>query len=175
MFQFLTALTAFLALTFSFYNWTQSRRRTRRKLVNTIYYHTKCAIEDLQKRQKNNHVIQAKITNDNSYTPYLASSSADDLTYEHIIDVMEWLDEDGERAVSSYFHTQMVLSALGQSFDKEYVRGWTPDRKLELWKVYEKYQEETLKHAKETMKILEAHRFLKGANRRKTTLSPRSE
>lgn len=120
-------------------------------------------------------MIQEKIINDDSYTPYEISSSADDLTYEHIIDVMEWLDEDGERAVSSYFHTQMVLNALGQSFDKEYVRGWKPDRKLELWKVYEKYQEETLKHAKETMKVLESHRFLKGANRQKTNPSPRSE
>ena len=105
MFQFLTALTAFLALTFSFYNWTQSRRRTRRKLVNTIYYHTKCAIEALKKLQDNNQSIQEKIKNVNSYTPYVPLSSADDLTYEHIIEVMEWLDEDEEESVSSYFHT----------------------------------------------------------------------
>ena len=175
MFEFLTPVTAFSALILSFYNWTQSRRRTRRKLVDTIYYHTKYAIEAFQYQQKKNHLIQEKIKSNNSYTPYGAHSSADDLTYEHVIDVMEWLDEDGEKAVSSYFYTQMVLSALGQSFDKEFVRGWTPDRKLELWKVCEKYQEETLKYAKEAMKVLEAHRFLRRANRGKTNQSPGPE
>ena len=171
MFQFLTALTAFLALTFSFYNWTQSRRRTRRKLVNTIYYHTKCAIEALKKLQDNNQSIQEKIKNVNSYTPYVPLSSADYLTYEHIIEVMEWLDEDEEESVSSYFHTQMSLHAIAQSFDQEFVRGWPQDRKLELWNMYEKCQEETLKYAQETVKVLEKRRLLKRAKGRKPDTS----
>ena len=176
MFQFLTALTAFLALMFSFYNWTQSRRRKRRKLVNTVYYHTKYAVEALQDQQKNNHLIQEEIENDNSYTPYAGSSSADDLTYEHVIDVMECLDEDGERAVSSYFYNQTILNVLGQSFEKEFVRGWTKERKLKLWKKHEEYQKKTLKDAKETMKVLKKKpSFLTRANRRKTNPSPGPE
>ncbi len=128
MFEFLTPLTAFSALILSLYNWTQSRRWKRRKLVNTIYYHTKYAIEALRDQQKKNHLIQEKIKNNNSYTPYVPRSSADDLTYEHIIDVMEWLDEDGEKSVSSYFYTQMGLHALAQTFDTEFVRGWPQKR-----------------------------------------------
>ncbi len=171
MFEFLTPLTAFSALILSLYNWTQSRRWKRRKLVNTIYYHTKYAIEALRDQQKKNHLIQEKIKNNNSYTPYVPRSSADDLTYEHIIDVMEWLDEDGEKSVSSYFYTQMGLHALAQTFDTEFVRGWPQERKLQLWRFYEEYQRNTLKYAQRTHDILHNHRTLKRANKRKTTPS----
>ena len=155
-------------------DWIEARRlriRKRQKLVNTIYYHAKYAVEALKKLQKNNQSIQEKINNINSYTPYVPPSSADDLTYEHIIKVMEWLDEDGEESVSSYFHTQMSLHAIAQSFDQEFVRGWPQDRKLELWNMYEKCQEETLKYAQETVKVLEKHRLLKRANGRKPDTS----
>ena len=172
MFEFLTPFTAFSALILSFYNWTQARRRTRRKRFNTVYYHADQSVKFLLKQQKNNPSIQEKIKNDNSYTPYGVSSSNDDLTYEHIIDVMEWLSEDGEEAVSSYFHAQMTLRMLIQSFNTEFVRGWTPDRKLELWKVCEEYQAETLKCAEKATKVLKKHRFLKRANGRKTNPSP---
>ena len=176
MFEFLLPISASIvasfALLFSAYNLRQARRRTRRKLVNTVYYHVAQSVKFLLKQQKNNPLIQEKIKNDNSYTPYGVSSSNDDLTYEHIIDVMEWLSEDEKEAVSSYFHAQMALRMLIQSFNTEFVRGWTPDRKLELWKVCEEYQKETLKCAEKAKKFLEEHRFLKRANGRKTNPSP---
>lgn len=164
MSEFLTSLGIFVALLLSVYNLyssMQSHRRKRQKLVNTVYYHVRHAIDTLQEQQKGNKSIREKISNDSSYTPYVASSPADDLTYDHIIEVMEWLDEKGEEAVSFYFHAQMGLHALGKSFDLEFVRGWSPDRKLRLWEFFEEYQKNTLKYAGKAKNILEKHRFPK--------------
>ena len=88
---------------------------------------------------------------------------------------MEWLDEDGEKSVSSYFYTQMGLHALAQSFEKEFVRGWPQERKLQLWKIYEEFQGDTLKYAQLTHDILHKHRLLKRADRRKIDPSTKLE
>ncbi len=164
MSEFLTSLGIFVALLLSVYNLyssMQSRRRKRQKLVNIVYYHVRHAIDALQQQQKGNESIREKIRNDGSYTPYVAASPADDLTYDHIIEVMEWLDKKGEEAVSFYFHTQMGLHALGKGFDLEFVRGWPPDRKLRLWEIFEEYQKDTLKYAEKAKNILEEQRFPK--------------
>lgn len=163
--EFLTSLGIIVALFLSIYNFydtLRSHRKKRQKLVNTIYYHVIQAIDNLQNQEKGNQTIREKIDQMNStYTPFVARSPADDLTYEHIIEVMEWLNKDGEQAVSSYFHAQMALHALGQSFDLDFVRDWPQERKLRLWDAYVMFQAETLKYATKTKEILDRHPFLK--------------
>ena len=164
MSEILTSLGILMALLLSLYNLyslIQSSRRKRQKLVNTVYYHVRHAIDNLQEQQKGNKSIRENIRNDSSYTPYMPSTPTDDLTYDHIIEVMEWLDEKGEEAVSFYFHAQVGLHALGKSFELEFVRGWPPDRKLRLWGIFEKYQEDTLKYAEKAKNILDEQRFPK--------------
>ena len=158
MSEFLTTLGIIVALflsIYNFYNSILSHRRKRQKLINTVYYHVIHARESLQGQKKGNKSIRERIRNNNSYTPYAARSPADDLTYDHIIEVMEWLDEDGEKAVSSYFHAQMGLHALGQSFDLDFVRDWPQERKLQLWDAYVLYQANTLKYAEKAEDILQ--------------------
>ena len=165
MSETITSLGIIVALFLSIYNFydtIRSHRKKRQKLVNTVYYHVIQAIDSLQDQEKNNQIIREKIDQLKSpYTPFVAQSPADDLTYDHVIEVMEWLEEDGEEAVSSYFHAQMGLHALGQCFDLDFVQKWPQDRKLQLWDAYEKFQADTLKYAINTKKILDGHPFLK--------------
>ena len=143
----------------------RSNRRRRQKLVNAIFYHAELAVDLLEKQRSNNAAIEEKIRNDASYTPYVPVSTIDDLTYNQIIEVMEWLDWEGEKIVSSYFHSQMTLHASMQSFRSEYVRSWPSHRKLELWKFCEEAQKETLHYAIETRNLLDELRFRTRTNR----------
>ena len=89
------------------------------------------------------------------------SSPADDVTYDQIIEIMEWLDESEEEAVSSYFHNQVSLHAIAQSFDLEFVRNWHSDRKLRMWEGYEDYLVRTITYASETKRVLKPKRTLR--------------
>ena len=140
------------------YNSITSNRRRRRKLVNAIYHHAALAESTLKEQQKRLEEIEDKIGNEESYTPYVPRSPADDLTYDQIIEVMEWLDKSGEEAVSSYFHHQMGLHAIAQSFDLDFVRNWPSDRRLSMWKGYKYYLEKTIKYSSRTRSILESKR-----------------
>ena len=148
-------IMAGIAVMVLFLRWSSVRRR-KKKFVNAVYHHVDEAIDRLKDegREKINKTIRRKIENDKSYMPYIARSSADDLTYEHIIGVMEWLDEKGGKAVASYFYSQSSLHAVEESFGVEYVGSWLVDRKLELWNLYVSYQEETLKNAMAAEKAL---------------------
>ncbi len=115
----------------------------------------------MEGQAEKNETIRQKINADESYTPYVARSSSDDLTYEQIIEVMEWLDEEEEKSVASYFHSQSSLHAIAESLELEFVRSWPSDRKLQLWKTYEKYEENTLTYARETREVLKNKRFPK--------------
>lgn len=148
----------------------QSDRRRREKIVNVVYYHVRQALENLQSQEKGNQLIRDQINQgSNSYTPYVVKSPAGDLTYDHVIQVMEWLDKDGEIAVSRYFHAQMGLHAVGKSFDLDFVRGWPQERKMRLWHEFEKFQRDTLKYAEETKSILDDHKFIKRKHLQKTS------
>lgn len=161
-FKLLGIIVALILSVYNFYSSLRSHRIKRQKLVNTVYYHVIQAIDSLQNQEKGNQTIREKISQMNSsYTPFVARSPADDLTYDHIIEVMEWLDKDGEKAVSSYFHAQMGLHALGQSFDLDFVRDWPQERKLQLWDAYVMFQADTLRYARKTKEILDGHPFLK--------------
>lgn len=124
-----------------------------------VYYHVDLAIRTLQEQEKGNEAIREKIENDESYTPYLVRSPNDDLTYDHIIEVTEWLDAKGEEAVSSYFHSQLALHALAESFKLEFVRNWPPERKLRAWDAYERFRRDTIEHAGRTREALEERKL----------------
>ncbi len=134
----------------------RSERRRKQELVNAVYHHVDEAIDrlDNEEREKRNETIRQKIKSDESYTPYVVRSASDDLTYDHITGVMEWLDEQGEKAVASYFYSQSSLHATEESFDSDYVRSWPVVRKLQLWNLYVKYQEETLRNARAAREVL---------------------
>ena len=149
-------LVAVVALCLSLYNFAQSRRRKRRKLFS-VYYHAVMAIESIEAQQKNNQRIRKTIAEDDAYTPLIASvSSANELTYQQVLDVMEWLNQEEEEATLSYFHHQSDLHALGQSFNSDFVRNWSQERKLEMWAHLEEKMEETLRHACAVKALLRA-------------------
>ena len=159
-------LVSVAALCLSAYVFLESRGRRRRKLVNAIYHHATRAIEDLETLKDRNDSIREKIEQDESYTPHVVRSTADDLTYDQVIEVMELLDEREEAVVLSYFHQEAELHAYAASFDLEFVRRWPSDRKLALWKAYEKSGKDTLESATNTARILEDHQFPGRAFRR---------
>ena len=170
----LTPLIALTALGLSIYNLVRSDRRRRQKIVNAIFYHAQLAVDSLEKQRNNNAAIEEKIKTDASYTPYVPLSTIDDLTYNQIIEVMEWLDLEGEEIVSSYFHWQTTLHASMQSFHLEYVRSWPSHRKLGLWKFCEESQEKTLEYAIKTKNLLDDLRLRTPINRRKSRSAHRS-
>lgn len=156
--KLITPIIAGLAFLLSWYNFIRSSRARRRKLINAVYYHVDLAIRTLQEQEKGNEAIREKIENDESYTPYLVHSPNDDLTYDHVIEVMEWLDAKGEEAVSSYFHSQQALHALAESFKLEFVRNWPPERKLRAWDAYERFRRDTIEHARQAKEALEGEK-----------------
>lgn len=92
---------------------------------------------------------------DQFYTPYPVRSLNDDLTYDHIIEVMEWLDSrEEEETVLSYFYSQAFLHSLAGVFELEFVRGWPLVRKLAAWDVYEQAHAETAEFALAARRIL---------------------
>ena len=162
IFKFYPLIEKVLPVATFFLGWyiaVQNSRRRRRKLVNAVYYHVDLAIRSLQEQEKDNEAIREKFENDESYTPYLVRSPNDDLTYDHVIEVMEWLDPEGEEAVSSYFHSQQALHALAESFKLEFVRNWPPERKLRAWDAYERFRRDTIEHARRTEEALEERRL----------------
>lgn len=146
--------SATVTIIFIFYN----RKRKRRELIDAVYYHAQVAIETLEKQKGANKTIREKIKKDKSYAPYAAVSSANDITYDQVIGVMEWLkkqnkDEEKE-AILYYFHMQAALHATAMSFHLEFVREFSSERKKELWMAWEEYQRETLEYAYKTKSIL---------------------
>ena len=148
------------AFCLNLYNSITSSRRRRRKLVNAVYYHAVQAESTLKELLEHDGEIRHKIKNEESYTPHVPRSPADDLTYGQIMEVMEWLDECGEKAVSYYFHYQMGLHAIAQSFDLEFVRNWPPNRKLGMWNGYRYYLEKTILYADKSKCALKSKRLL---------------
>ena len=158
-----TALAAWVAVATFFWRVLQDgrlERRRRQELVSAVYHHIEKAIEYLSDEEvpKINEAIQAEIAKDSAYTPHIVRSADADLTYDHIIGVMEWLDDEGERAVANYFYTQSILNDIAASFGLEYVQGWPTERKLRLWKLYIGQQAETLAAAQYARTKLEEAR-----------------
>ena len=148
-------VVSFLAFGFSIYTYSQVRRSKRRKLINTIYHHADRTIEVSSAHQENSTNTRRLIENDPTYTPYtVITSSTDDLTYDQVIDALEWLKTEEEKAVISYFHSQSQLLALGQSFNYEIVRNLEQDRKLKLFGMFEQCNTETLDYARQVKKLL---------------------
>ena len=150
---------SFAALCLSAYIFLESRGRRRRKLVNAVYHHASKAVRDLETLKDRNDSIREKIEQDESYTPHVVRSTADDLTYDQVIEVMELLNEREEETVLSYFHHEAELHAFAESFDLEFVRGWPSGRKLALWQLFEKSQKDTLENATGTVRILKDRQF----------------
>lgn len=150
---------SFAALCLSAYIFLESRGRRRRKLVNAVYHHASKAVRDLETLKDRNDSIREKIEQDESYTPHVVRSTADDLTYDQVIEVMELLNEREEEIVLSYFHHEAELHAFAASFDLEFVRRWPSDRKFALWKAYEESTKDTLESATNTARILEDHQL----------------
>ena len=139
--------------------WTNRKARStrRRNLVNAVYHHATRAVQDLKEFKDNAASIREKIEKDDSYTPYAILSHPDDLTYDQVIEVMELLNEQDDKIILSYFHSESALHAHLQSFDSEFVRAWPRDRKMRLWEGCEKYQKETLASAREALRVLKTH------------------
>ncbi len=131
-------------------------RRRKQELVNATYHHVKKAITLLNHPNVPtvNASARADITNNPAYTPYIVISADADLTYNHIIGVMEWLDPQGEESVVDYFYEQSSLNAIAASFELEYVRNWPNTRKLKLFDLYVAQQESTLTAAKKAERVL---------------------
>lgn len=153
-------VVSFLAFGFSIYTYSQVRRSKRRKLINTIYHHADRTIQLAKAYKKAYRNARESLEKNPTYTPFaLMTSSTDDLTYDQVIDALEWLSEEKEEnAVLSYFHGQAVLLALGQSFNSEFVRSWDKDRKLNLLGILDKHTNETIRCAHEAKEFLDTKR-----------------
>jgi len=132
-------------------------RTKRRKLFDAIYYHILVTGDFLLEQPANNDKIRRRISERPDYTPYPAGSSADDLTYDLVIELLEVLDlTDGDaRIVLAYFHFQSIYHEIMARFDSDYVRSWTTERKLEMWDASVEYQAKTLAAARQAREVLE--------------------
>ena len=146
--------------------YTKGRRTTAR----AVYYHAKIAVRLFKKYLDSYGEIKRKITDEgSSFTPFVVESPSNDLRYEQIIEIMDWLDEkkewewlDGkkkeEEIVLGYYHQQMVFHATALSFNSEIVRScFSQKRKLALLESCKESAEEAICYAELTMKILESH------------------
>lgn len=134
-------------------------RTKRRKLFDAIYHPIRVTGEFLLEQPANNDKIRRRISENPDYTPYPAGSSADDLTYNLVIELLEVLnlaDEDAQ-IVLSYFHSQAIYHEIMAGFDSDYVRGWTTERKLEMWDAGMEYQTKTLESARRAQEVLQRH------------------
>ena len=156
MVEFTVALVAVLAFILSLYNFLHLRSTRRKKLINAVYHHVTLAEEHLENIGRKTEEVAQKIKTDESYLPYIPRSASDDLTYDHVIELMQWLNSrEQEETVLRYFHLQSNLHALAAGFELEFIRGWRLDRKLSMWKLFEEYRKSTLERAQEAKEILE--------------------
>lgn len=155
-------VTAFAALvaaaTFLWRVWQswQTEKSRKQALANAVYHHVEKAIDILDDPALSvgNAEVRAELETNADYTPYILRSADADLTYEHIIGVMEWLDYAGEKAVAKYFYDQSLLHSISESFGSEYVRSWPTERKLKLFDLHVEQVKETLASAKEEREAL---------------------
>ena len=117
MHEIFAVLISILALCLSIYSVWQPHRTKRKKLVNAAYYHVKLAVERLQDMDQQIETAREKIRADKSYKMHIARSNTDDLTYDHVIELMEWLNPDQEKIISDYFHAQSAMHGVAESFD----------------------------------------------------------
>ena len=150
----IAASVATLAFLFRVSQATLAEERRKQALANAVYHHVEKAIEVLEKFMPDNETTRAKMEDNAAYTPLFINSADDDLTYEHIIGVMEWLDAVGEKAVANYFYDQSTLISISEYFQTEYVRGWDQERRLGLFDIYVEQQQETLKSARGAQAVL---------------------
>lgn len=151
----LSLLVAAFALLLNWYNSGRAYGMNRRKIINAVYHHVNTAVCNLQEGKKKHSEIRKRIQTAQPYTPYLVRSPNDDLTYDHIIKIMEWLDSrEEEDAVLSYFHSQALLHSLAGVFELELVGGWPLERKLAAWGMYEQVHAETVGAALAARRIL---------------------
>ena len=151
----LSLLVAVLSLLLNWYNISRVYGMNRRKIINAVYHHVNKAVCNLQEGEKGHSIVRERMKTDQFYTPYLVRSPDDDLTYDHIIEVMEWLDSrEEEETVLSYFYSQELLHSLAGVFELEFVKGWPLRRKLEAWSVYEQTHAETTEFALAARRIL---------------------
>ena len=68
--------------------------------------------------------------------------------YHHVDEPIDRLDNEEREKRNETIH------ATEESFDSDYVRSWPVVRKLQLWNLYVKYQEETLRNARAAREVL---------------------
>ena len=161
--EFPLVIIATFVFLFSIYTFSISHRRRRKKLLNAVYHHVKEFQKgpeyfDEEQRDK----IKEKIKKDKNFMPYTVLSSANNLSYEHIIEAMEWLksektgdDESEEGLLSKYFHSHAFFCAHAESFEKNLVLTWPTDRKLAIWDGFADAQKETSDYAGKLEPVLE--------------------
>ncbi|MGR3914172.1 MAG: hypothetical protein OD918_06550 [Gammaproteobacteria bacterium] len=126
----------------------------RETLVNTFYHHVTRAILSLELflGEQNADMwdeFRKGIESDTSYTPYLIQSSADNLTYDQMIEVLAVLkgvDEKYEEKLLSYFHNDQFMHAVADSFN--FAKDFSMKRKLKLLDSFKHACEWTLSDAK---------------------------
>ena len=132
-------------------------------MINAVYYHAEQTEGWLRHpdRKEEHEAIRKKIEKDKSYMPYPVFSPADDFSYDHIIEAMEWLKskktgggESEEELLAKYFHEYTSLCAYFESFEKDLLMDWPIDRKLAIWDGFVAAQEETLGCVKKLVPIL---------------------
>ncbi|CAJ2376407.1 MAG: hypothetical protein IBGAMO2_330016 [Arenicellales bacterium IbO2] len=155
MHEIFAVLISILALCLSIYSVWQPHRTKRKKLVNAAYYHVKLAVERLQDMDQQIETAREKIRADKSYKMHIARSNTDDLTYDHVIELMEWLNPDQEKIISDYFHAQSAMHGVAESFDLAAAGAFSTDQQLRLLDIFAAVCGQTREYARAAEKFLE--------------------
>ncbi|MGR3984354.1 MAG: hypothetical protein OD817_03720, partial [Gammaproteobacteria bacterium] len=132
----------------------RTSHKKRETLVNTFYHHITRAIFSLEALLGEKHAGMWKgwrkgIENDASYMPGVIQSSADNLTYDQVIEVLAVLKGVGERdeeKLLSYFHNDQFMHAIADAFN--FARDFSAERKLKLLDSFKQTCGDTLADAK---------------------------
>lgn len=151
------SIAAFLAFIASRRTFASDKQSQRRKVFDAVYYHIERVEEFLREQPATNQKVRKQIKKDPDYTPYCVGSIADDLTYDLIIELLENLDlaDSDMRIVLLYFHSHNTYQSIMASFNSDYVRSWSAERKLGMWDGGMQYQTGTLRLAGEAKDILD--------------------
>lgn len=135
----------------------RSRINRRRRLARAVYHHAAFAERLFDEFLKGYDSLERRITAEGStFTPFTVPSPTNDLTYEQIIEVMDWLEGEGQEKVLGYYHYQMIFHATALSFNSEYARELSQDRKRRLLEMCKTSAQDAMRDAKCTMEVLEA-------------------
>jgi len=136
----------------------------RETLVNAFYHHITRTILSLQSLlgEKNAGMwkeLRKRIENEDSYMPYLIQSSADNLTYDQVIEVLavlEGIGEKEEEKLLSYFHNDQLMHAIADGFN--FAIDFPVERKLKALELFKRACTDTLADAEYLKPIFKEHR-----------------